>query len=132
MIFAGREGAERSPREVCHTVTATKGSSETATSAGTDLPSSASSPTIISRTSRGGIGAPAVLVGFDDDAEGVGGHAVLLGVRAAIVPYRHRSPALGARRPVLCRRKIAETPRPRALLRAAKDDEGVYRLHSLT
>src|SRR5947209_6117577 len=50
--FAGREGAERSPRDVRHTVTATKGSSETATSAGTGLPSSASSPTIISRTSR--------------------------------------------------------------------------------
>jgi hypothetical protein len=50
--FARREGAERSPRDVRHTVTATKGSSETATSAGTGLPSSASSPTIISRTSR--------------------------------------------------------------------------------
>jgi hypothetical protein len=50
--FACREGAERSPRDVRYTVTATKGSSETATSAGTDLPSSANSPTIISRTSR--------------------------------------------------------------------------------
>lgn len=50
--FAGRERAERSPRDVRHTVTATKGSSEIATSAGTELPSSASSPTIISRTSR--------------------------------------------------------------------------------
>jgi hypothetical protein len=36
------------------------------------------------------------LVGFDDDAEGVGGHAVFRGVHAAIVPHWRRSPAVAA------------------------------------
>jgi hypothetical protein len=145
--FAGREGAECSRRDVRHT--ATKGSSETATSAGTGLPSSASSPTIsttsriFASASRGysptsrphapperGRRPASGPRGFDDDAEGIGGHAILLGF---MPPLYHIGVAPPSRRmpgSFLSSQNCRDIPR--AVLCAAKHDEGVYRLHSLT
>jgi hypothetical protein len=100
-LMISRAARERSaPRDVRHTVSAIKGSSETR-NVGRHRPAffgqladnhlqnladirehflAGIAPRRGAlRLSRGGIGAPAVLAGFDDDAEGVGGHAVLLG-----------------------------------------------------